>query len=177
MTRSIRPWTSGNTAPSAGRLVPRLPRLLLSVFRCRYGDVVPLDPACPSWSYLPRRRLSPLRPSTAFFISLRPPSLGARTHTQQIIPSHTTYHHVARNPSVATILRRGFRNFVCSTNQRQLPSALLLLQSARVYVNSRSKFHSSYDRISSQQSPDSCFFFKFYIILFAPSIERKFRRP
>lgn len=95
--------------------------------------------------------------------------------------SHTTYHHVARNPSVATILRRGFRNFVCSTDQRRLPSALFLLQSARVYVNPRSKF-SVFSRLEIEFLLNSrrlviFFSFKLFIILFAPSIERKFRRP
>lgn len=105
-----------------------------------------------------RRRRSPLprissimvvpSPATAFssltlhrfFISLQHPSLRARTHTHRIVPSHTAYHHVARNPSVAAILRCGFRNFMCSTVQSQLPSALLLLQSAGVNANPRSEF-------------------------------------
>lgn len=51
-THSIQPRTSGNTALTAGRLIPTPP---ISPFvRSRYDDVVPLDPACHSPSvYLP----------------------------------------------------------------------------------------------------------------------------
>lgn len=110
----------------------------------------------------------PSDPPPIVFISLRPPSLRDRTHTQRIVPSHTACHHVARNPSVAAILRRGFRNFVCSssTDQGQLPSTLLLLQSALVYVNTCSKKFSVFSPLTIEFLLDSHSLVVFFLILY-----------
>lgn len=163
-THSIQPWTSGNTAPSAGRLVPTVPAPMPVRRRLSPRPRVPPTMIAPS----PGDGFLPSDPPPIVFISLRPPSLRDRTHTQRIVPSHTACHHVARNPSVAAILRRGFRNFVCSssTDQGQLPSALLLLQSALVYVNTCSKKFSVFSPLTIEFLLDSHSLVVFFLILY-----------